>query len=117
MTPIEHSLTAIQAELDRYTFMPGWTLTATDNHTDPFGWPMLVIKAMVEDAEHPGVRQELSRVASIPPNIETDPRYFSQWLRGVLIGAWIHEVDEWLRRDGVYVQDPHPELRDQPQEA
>lgn len=45
---------------------------------------------------------------SIPEGLP--PEHICQMVRAAVIQALTHEVDEWLRCDGLRVTDPHPEL-------
>lgn len=69
--------------------------------------PTLRIEATVADAYAPDKTTDLGIDSPIPPcATEHD---FLTWLRWRLARVAVHESDEWLRRDGAAVFDPHAE--------
>lgn len=98
-------------EVARYSFMPGWRLRVQFSGPQETGMPMarLVVETMMPDSYRLGVEGPFRSIHMVPPYVE--PEMFPHWMLHAFEHIVIHECHEWLKRDGVHVRDPHPELR------
>lgn len=97
----------IQAHLERITFMPGWDITVYDG-----AWEgqHVVITTVVNDADDTSKYVTLDIHSMLPPMPDTG--YLERWLAWRLARIAVHEVREFLRRDGAPIFDPHAEHAD-----
>lgn len=110
MTDDTISAASLQAELDRFSYKPGWTFTALPSDRGPFasGDTMMIrIRARVEDSR-PGHQWEYLNVESrgmLPYYLSRDelPHYLLDCIRRMED----HETREWFRHDGSLVDNPH----------
>ena len=114
----------VRAEIQRYTYKPGWHLTT---RTEPGGLQFapfphvdgklynlrLNIDFSAEDSRNPGRRIALHAERLIPAGIPEEG-LLRRWLIDVLQDIEYHELREWLRYDGQLVDDPHAESRAAP---
>lgn len=93
----------LRNQIARYTYRPGWTLELTTDE----GHPVLIVRYPAIDSRDPS--QERMFRAHRPVNkwIDSDPALFAEWLKAALLDVERHEFDEWFRRDGQLVDDPH----------
>lgn len=109
------------AELARYTYKPNYTLAVVFESTPEWGGTGIYLAGTFHapDSRHtppdappdwPVIR--LNFKVPVPEfAIEHhDSDYFAVWLREVLHKIELHESDEWLRRDGCLLNDPHDPL-------
>lgn len=107
----------IEEEFKRWTFkQPKWSMRLHHDPYDRYGAPRIEILHETEDSRGivaQGKHDVLTITFSelIPPYLLEDIRFFREgfgdWLRTVIHGAVTHEADEWLKRDGEIVFDPH----------
>lgn len=89
----------MQEQLARITYKPGWELTLTDHG------PVLVARFVTTDSRNPNYPlrvKALRAVAGYP-----DPDAFARSIKAALLSIEEHELDEWLKRDGQLLHDPH----------
>jgi hypothetical protein len=101
--------TWLYAQLARYTYRPGWTLTIEDGHTT-YGWEgRLRVNYSAPDSRNPEHVTTIGGTFGVPPPIvdARDDLKFGLWLQRVLFDVERHESREWLRRDGNVFDDPH----------
>lgn len=101
--------TWLQQQLARYTYKPGWTL---EIRNDVQRGPMLRIGYTAPDSRGTDIPVPVSGRFPIPPAFvempsEIGEQEFGAWLGYVLMEAERHESQEWLRRDGTILNDPH----------
>jgi hypothetical protein len=110
------NLDEIEAELGRWSFMPGWTFrlivlepAAIDGARLFDRWvAILKITATVPNSYHPDETIKVESSAPVPVEMFARcPDAFPEWLRHIVHDRMSHEADEWLKRDGVMVHDPH----------
>ncbi len=113
----------MEAELARWTFMPGYRFELVRNRParvlDADGRPwslfaddreyvVLRIRSRVPNTYNPDEIIEVQANSPVPVEmIQRGHLTFGEWLRHVVHERMIHEADEWLKRDGVMVYDPH----------
>jgi hypothetical protein len=93
----------------RVQYKPGWEFYLVSDYT--WGAWAMQVSAPVPDAYADDPATKWTRVVSvhrIPKEIITTEDQFVDWLRHVVIGIEVHEVDEFLRYGGVQVRSPHP---------
>lgn len=94
-------MTDLAERLARYSYKPGWRLDLC-----------LRIRATVPDSRNPGQTTPIQSIVDLPEGIEdwSDDK-LDGWLEKRFIFVESHEVREWLRRDGLLVNDPHGEAK------
>jgi hypothetical protein len=93
----------INAELERLSYMPGWSFKAYD-HPDE-GQMIRIVGERVLDSYNPGETLDIGVNSFLPPlSDEWDLR---RWLKYRLKRIATHEVLEWLKLDGEPIWDPH----------
>lgn len=92
----------IRDEVARFTYRPGWHLSAFD---DPFEGPCFYVVADVPNGYRPEETVELRIRSNIPPI--PDPEYLAVWVWWRLDLIERHETREFLHRDGKPWSDPH----------
>jgi hypothetical protein len=99
----------LQSQLDRYSYRSGWTWELL--YDASFWAPAFSVKIdfQVPDAYQPEQEVQIVSGQAIPPWVvtERDPELFKRWFQTVIFNTEMHESREWLRRDGVLVDDPH----------
>lgn len=97
---------AVERELSRWSFMPGWQFELA-LAAPP--WPALavLVHATFPDVRNPAETVTITQRNIIQPYIADDPYMFAGFLRSIVQTMLLHEADEWLRRDGVAPFDPH----------
>lgn len=94
----------IDEEIGHYTYRPNWTMTV---HLRSEGI-LLHIRAEVRNSYNIAESVVLKINSWLP---EFDNRaQFSRWLKWRLCLIEIHECQEWFKRDGVAVYDPHKSI-------
>jgi hypothetical protein len=110
----------LRAEVGHWTFLPGYTLDVVINEPAVIGdfrlfdmdAAFLVIRSMVPNTHAPADTIAIEARYPIPP-IEYFARTgdwraaFGEWLRWAIHARMTHEADEWLKRDGAMVFNPH----------
>lgn len=91
----------LASRIARYSYKPGWRVDLC-----------LRVRATVPDSRNPGQTTPIESKVDLPEGIGgwTDEA-LDGWLEKRLIFVETHEVREWLRRDGVLVNDPHGEAK------
>jgi hypothetical protein len=100
---------ALEEWIGQVRYKPGWQFDLVSDHT--LGDWALMVSAPVPNAYADDPATTWTRITSvhrIPKEIITTEDQFVDWLRHVVIGVEVHEVDEFLRFKGVQVRDPHP---------
>jgi hypothetical protein len=92
----------VQAELERVTYKPGWTITCYDGRHEG---QHLTIRADLPDACNPGDTVTIQVETALPPIPDVD--YLHAWLIWRLCRIESHEAREFYRVDGKPVFDPH----------
>jgi hypothetical protein len=107
---------AAKKVIDRITYKPGFQITLLEHDPLFSGGLMIQFRRLVpnsEDPSHP-IGPQVSHVAISYSMILLDDR-FEEALVGLLFHYLremeLHELKEWLKLDGKWVDDPHPELR------
>lgn len=112
-----NSYAELKAELARWTFMPNYRLEMQILTPAVVGGmrmhehdaAVLIIHSKVLNSRQPDETIDVQAHYPVPP-LEFFSRhsgYFTEWLRYTVHDRVRHEVDEWLKRDGVMVFDPH----------
>ena len=114
------TLDEMRAELDHWTFMPGWRFELVEEQLD-VAHPcrvihdqhaVLRIRSLMPNTYPP--HELIDTAATYPVPVEAIERghiTFANYLREMVHDRLVHEGDEWLKRDGVAVFDPHREER------
>ena len=98
-----------RAELARYAYKPSWTfrLVPGRGYGGLYGDLTLIIEFDAPDAT--GASSTPVRLHSVSPiPYELTAVLLGAVLRHAVAAAEHHETDEWFRRGGVLVTDPHP---------
>ena len=103
-------LDRLESILSRFSYKPGYTFYAGLIDQREVG---VFLSGWVEDAERPGDRIQLYTIEAFPMGLvelwsEED---VLEAVRAVCVRFERHEIEEWLRRDGARVHEPHPERR------
>ena len=107
----------LQSQLDRYTYRSGWAWTLhgqSDNYWSATFTVEITFSAV--DAHDPSSNCVIFSRQAIPPFVmqERDPELFKRWFQTTIFNVEMHESREWLRRDGVLVEDPHKDQQVNP---
>lgn len=104
----------INEELAHVSYKPGWRFTVYDGE---FEGQHAVITTRCPDARNPTQTTTLDVHSSLPPIPTSD--YLHRWLAWRLGIIELHEMREFLQRDGTPIFDPHAPLaeRDNPNYA
>lgn len=101
-------LESLRAELARFTYRAGWNLTIDGSGNPRYGGVFtLTVDYETPDAHHPDRPVRVVARRTVPDLAIMVEDSFTVWLQSVLFDVELHESREWLRRDGVLVQDPH----------
>ncbi len=113
------SLNELVIFLARISYKPNWRFECADKA--PFyetggGYMKAVwitIKHTSIDANDPEKMTEVVLTACVAKDqlVRMDEPQMMDWIKMHIRKAEDHETDEWLRLDGKWVKDPHPELR------
>jgi hypothetical protein len=95
----------ISDHLARLTYKPGWTFEAYDGRWEG---QHVVIRTEVEDTYQPGGKVVLRVESMLPPVPSVE--YLEAWLAWRLARIEVHEMREFLKRDGMVIFDPHAPL-------
>jgi hypothetical protein len=121
----------LRAEVGRWRYKPGVRLEAVTPEVGPL---RLRVSMSVHDSRAPRTCGELmaeggasaqdwftapmsrprvnvTGTVVVPSFVLGDCEAFASWLRDTLGQVEAHERDEWLRRDGVLLHDPHDPAR------
>ena len=101
------SVPEIQEHLAAITYKPGWTIRA---YMGRWEGPHVVITTVVPDSYHPSETVTLDVHSMLPPMRSGDD--LDEWLAWRLARIEVHEMREFLRRDGKPIYDPHAEYAD-----
>ena len=110
------TLDEIEAELSRWTFMPGYRFVLRRNTPAVIDGirlfdhdaGILEIHSRVPDSHNPDRQIDVVATYPMPMNLFMHgPEQFTRWLRHAVQHRMSHEADEWLKRDGEMVFDPH----------
>lgn len=96
--------------LSTITYKPGWKIVV--NQTLERELLYLQIHATVTDAWSDLPARGQFFATTIPAPLISDAEQFIRWVRDSIIQFEMHEVDEYLRINGEWVNHPHPELRE-----
>lgn len=98
----------LRAQLARFSYRPGWSLTIVPGATY-FEDGRIVVDYGAADSRDPSRTVPVRISFAVPLGLIglRDEEVFARWLQGVLFEAERHESREWLRRDGVLFDDPH----------
>ena len=97
----------IQAHLDTITYKPGWSFRVYDGRWEG---QHIVIRTEVADTYNPGESTTLDVHSMLPPM--RDVQALEEWLAWRLGRLEIHEMREFLKRNGQIIFDPHAEYAD-----
>jgi len=93
--------------LKRFTYKPGWEFVY--EYQIDYNEHHILVSMRVEDSYHPGNIIPVSIRRRIPKGL--DPRdqedYCIHWLQSMLQDLELHELDEWFKKDGELVHNPH----------
>lgn len=102
---------AIAAEVSRFTYRPGWTLST---FVDRWEGIVFRVTAMVDNAYRPGGdRTELRINSRMPPMRDVEALH--EWILWRMMQIEIHECREFLRLDGRMLVDPHDPIEPGPE--
>jgi hypothetical protein len=99
-----------RARLARWTFMPHWEfeLDAVDLFWAGQDTPAILrIRSYVPNTYNPAEMVSVTASYPLPPLRQFDGRAFDAFLRRSVHHRMCHEADEWLRRDGDMIWNPH----------
>lgn len=101
-------MTDLAARIARYSYRPGWAFKIGEHE----GKPALVVLARVPDARGEKESFMLRGAKTLPAGVDTftDDK-LDRLVVALLKSMDDHERAEWLRRDGVLVNDPHGEAK------
>lgn len=95
-----------QGLLSRITYKEGWSLTFWINPGDEVIFAVRSSPTKdVDNIKGPLVR--VSTFRNLGPLAELNNSSVLEWVRATIRDTELHELDEWLRLDGVKVRDPH----------
>jgi hypothetical protein len=92
----------VQAEVARFSYRPGWTLST---FVDPFEGVVFRVVADVPNGYRPDESVQLRINSRMPPMQTADQ--LAHWILWRICQIELHEAREWLRRDGEMLYDPH----------
>lgn len=110
------TLDELEAEIERWTFLPGYDfelkrLQAATIDGMRLSWlrdaAVLMIHSRVPNSYNPAETVKVSATVPVPTMVLEGRMPVDQWLRQAVHARMTHEADEWLKRDGVAVFDPH----------
>jgi hypothetical protein len=94
----------IAAHLERLSYKDGWEFQVYDGRWEG---QHIVIRTVVPDAFRPGETVTLDVHSMLPPMRDT--AQLEEWLAWRLGRIEVHEMREWLKRDGQVLFSPHAE--------
>ena len=104
----------LQEVIDSLTYKPGWRFWVKRRPTAIPAWPDDVILHMefdAPDANDPEYQTIIGRDLLLPQGlayiIDGAQAGIKRWVEHSIKSMEMHEVDEWLRFDGVRLKDPH----------
>lgn len=96
------SMQEVQDELAQIEYRSGWTFTAYEGLWEGHH---IVIRTTVPDSYNPGETVVLDIHSMLPPM--PDRAYLRLWVAWRCARIEVHEMREFLRRDGKPIFDPH----------
>lgn len=114
------TLDDLEAELARWTFLPGYSFRLRRNRPAvvdgirlfDYETAVFEIHSRVPNTYDP--TETVDVVAAYPVPLELlarQPDSFRSWLQTTVHHRMCHEADEWLKRDGEMIFDPHQKDR------
>lgn len=107
-------LTRLQSLVARITYKPGFKLSVEEDLVFGSEYLRIFFSMSVVDAFDLRNTEMLSSTVAIQKTACTgysDEYLLNQIIRQRIIEMEMHEVDEFLKFDGLFIVDPHPELR------
>lgn len=99
--------TRLRALLERTTYKPGWKFRT---HPSGFFATAVQIEAQVVSVEDPSKVQPLFHTQGWDLRGDENDHELLGRLKAQIVAFETHEVDEWLKVDGLHVKEPHPEV-------
>jgi hypothetical protein len=101
----------LRQQLSRYSYRPTWTFEV-EHIPDPLWGPdkyMIITRFKVMNSYPPHQEIEIRSLEPVPSFIveHQDEGVFKNWFPVMIWHVEQHESKEWLRRDGILVNDPH----------
>jgi hypothetical protein len=96
------SVVGMQAHLARLSYKPGWSFEVYEGRWEG---PHIAIRTEVPDTYNPGETVVLDVHSMLPPM--RDRAALEEWLAWRLGRLEVHEMREFLKRDGRVIFDPH----------
>lgn len=96
------SIDELRSHLTKLSYRPGWRFEVYDGVWEG---PHFVVWTEVEDSLNPGSKTTLDVHSMLPPMPSTE--YFEVWIAWRLKRLEVHEMREFLQRDGQPIFDPH----------
>lgn len=116
------SLYRLQKISSKISYKPGWKINIQDyasatsiNGYDPYIY--LILTMFQPNLDRPNEQIKLQFSKTIDPysiSRMTDEQIVEYIISGLVREAELHEMDEWLKYDGIHVKEPHPELKAKP---
>lgn len=93
--------------LKRFTYKPGWEFIY--EYDIDRNQHFVMVSMRVEDSYHPGNIIPVSIRHRLPRGLSPDDQedYCDHYLRTMVQDLEMHELDEWFKKDGKLVNDPH----------
>ena len=96
------STQVLRAHLAKLTYKPGWAFEVYDGRWEG---QHVVIRVDVPDTFNPGETVTLDVHSMLPPMRST--HQFEEWIAWRLARLEVHEMREFLKRDGRVIFNPH----------
>lgn len=98
----------LREELERWTYKPGYQLYLPAGGPDVWSGHQFELRTTQPDSRNPDDTKPLVFRAYLHPAVAAGPETFlADWLQTTIGVFELHERDEWLRRDGQLLNDPH----------
>lgn len=100
----------LTAQLTRFTGPPGMDLRTLRTHEmlGDLDHYAILLRIPLPNSQDPSQLFPVGRLGYSTGTLYRDEERLKSEVRELFRGLALHEVDEWLRRDGVHVQEPHP---------
>jgi hypothetical protein len=114
------TLDDLEAELRRWTFLPGYDFelkrlepASIDGISLPWlkDSAVLLVHSRVPNSHNPTETIKVSSTSPVPFLVLEGRMTVGDWLRQVVHARMWHEADEWLKRDGEMIYNPHAKDR------